>query len=137
MIHEFWGLNPDIVSKADLLAQEGYLVVAPDVFRGSTTGYVPTAIYQVISTPADEINQDLDAVVAWTNSQPEADPRGSESSASASGAQLAAVQPAQPHAAGHAVFYGEPVTDPTRLARLEGPVLGIFGGRMPRSRSRT
>ena len=31
MIHEFWGLNPDIVSKADLLAQEGYLVIAPDV----------------------------------------------------------------------------------------------------------
>lgn len=28
MIHEFYGLNESIVSKADLLAQEGYVVVA-------------------------------------------------------------------------------------------------------------
>lgn len=39
MIHEFFGLDKMIVSKADLLAQEGYLVVAPDTFRGSTTAW--------------------------------------------------------------------------------------------------
>src|SRR5688572_24412539 len=41
MVHEFWGLNDSIVSKADLLAEEGYFVIAPDTFRGSTTGWVP------------------------------------------------------------------------------------------------
>ncbi|HSQ38952.1 MAG TPA: dienelactone hydrolase family protein, partial [Anaerolineales bacterium] len=40
MIHEFFGLNESIVGKADLLAQEGYLVVAPDTFRGSTTSWI-------------------------------------------------------------------------------------------------
>lgn len=44
MIHEFWGLNADIIGKAEALAQEGYVVVAPDVFRGSTSGQVPRAI---------------------------------------------------------------------------------------------
>ncbi|NWF62940.1 MAG: dienelactone hydrolase family protein [Chloroflexi bacterium] len=34
MIHEFYALNEAITSKADLLAQEGYVVVAPDTFRG-------------------------------------------------------------------------------------------------------
>ena len=102
MIHEFWGLNPDIVSKADLLAEEGYLVIAPDVFRGSATGYVPTAIYQVVSTPADEVNQDLDAVVEWISSQPEADPtRVGHRRLLLRRTELAALQSAQPDAAGH------------------------------------
>jgi carboxymethylenebutenolidase len=129
MIHEFWGLNPDIVSKADLLAQEGYLVVAPDVFRGSTTGFVPKAIYQVISTPADEINQDLDAVIAWTSSQPEADPTRTGIVGFCFGGRSSLLYSLHnPTLQATAVFYGEPVTDSMRLARLEGPVLGIFGG---------
>jgi carboxymethylenebutenolidase len=66
MIHEFWGLNPDIVSKADLL---GYVVVASNVFRDSATGYLPRAIYQVVSTPVEEVNEDIDAVVAWVGSR--------------------------------------------------------------------
>src|SRR5512141_3170623 len=41
MIHEFFGLNESIVSKADLLAQRGYLVIAPDTFHGSTTSWIP------------------------------------------------------------------------------------------------
>lgn len=128
MIHEFWGLNPDIVSKADLLAQEGYLVVAPDVFRGSATGYVPKAIYQVISTPADEINQDLDAVIAWSASQLEADPKRVGIAGFCFGGRSSLLYSLHnPTLQATAVFYGEPVTDPTRLAKLEGPVLGIFG----------
>ncbi|MBW6457289.1 MAG: dienelactone hydrolase family protein [Trueperaceae bacterium] len=37
MIHEFWGLNEALLSKADLLAADGCLVVAPDTLRGTTT----------------------------------------------------------------------------------------------------
>jgi carboxymethylenebutenolidase len=71
MIHEFFGLNESIVGKADLLAQEGYLVVAPDTFRGSTTAWIPRAIYQVITTRPENINADLDSVYAWLESQPD------------------------------------------------------------------
>jgi carboxymethylenebutenolidase len=129
MVHEFWGLNPDIVSKADLLAKEGYLVVAPDVFRGSTTGYLPKAIYQVISTPADQVNQDLDAVVKWTASQPAVDAERTGIVGFCFGGRSSLLYSLHnPTLQATAVFYGEPVTDPARLAKLEGPVLGIFGG---------
>lgn len=70
MIHEFYGLNQSIVGKAQGLAEQGYLVVAPDTFRGSTTNWIPRAIYQVITTRPEQVNQDLDAVYAWINSQP-------------------------------------------------------------------
>jgi carboxymethylenebutenolidase len=71
MIHEFWGLNADIRDKADLLAEEGYVVVAPDMFRGATTSWIPSAIYQVVSTPPEQITADVDEVYRWLAAQPE------------------------------------------------------------------
>src|SRR5262252_1816036 len=37
LIQEWWGLNDHIRSLADRLANEGFLVVAPDLFHGKTT----------------------------------------------------------------------------------------------------
>lgn len=129
MIHEFYGLNESIVGKAEGLAQEGYLVVAPDTFRGSTTAWIPRAIYQVITNQPEQVNQDLDSVYAWIKVQPQAQAirtgimgfcYGGRASLSYSlhNDQLAAT----------VIFYGSPITDPQALRSLPGPVLGIFGG---------
>ena len=129
MIHEFYGLNESIVGKAEGLAQEGYLVVAPDTFRGSTTAWIPRAIYQVITNKPEQVNQDLDSVYAWIEAQPNAAANrtgivgfcyGGRASLSYSlhNDQLAAT----------VIFYGSPITDPQVLQSLPGPVLGIFGG---------
>src|SRR3990172_5448580 len=75
MIHEFFGLNESILSRADLLGGGGYLVIAPDIFRGSPTSLTPRAIYQVMPTSPEKINADLDSVFAWLESQPEVDPQ--------------------------------------------------------------
>lgn len=129
MIHEFYGLNESIVGKAEGLAQEGYLVVAPDTFRGSTTAWIPSAIYQVATNKPEQVNQDLNSVYAWIEAQPNAAAErtgivgfcyGGRASLSYSlhNDQLAAT----------AIFYGSPVTDPQVLRSLPGPVFGIFGG---------
>jgi carboxymethylenebutenolidase len=128
MIHEFFGVNESIVGKAEGLAQEGYLVVAPDTFRGSTTAWIPRAILQVITNPPEQVNQDLDAVYAWIESQSNALVNhigivgfcyGGRASLdySLNNDQLAAT----------VIFYGSPETDPQILKALPGPVLGIFG----------
>ncbi len=129
MIHEFWGLNEDIRQKADLLAESGYLVVAPDMFRGSSTGWVPRAIYQVVSTPVEQINADAGAVFDWLAAQPEVQADRIAILGFCFGgrtAMLFSLQ--QPKLAGTVIFYGSPVTDAERLKALPGPVLGIFGG---------
>ncbi|MCU0484825.1 MAG: dienelactone hydrolase family protein [Anaerolineales bacterium] len=129
MIHEFFGLNESIVGKAEGLAQAGYLVVAPDTFRGSTTAWIPRAIYQVVTNRPEQVNQDLDSVYAWIEAQPNAAVDrvgvlgfcyGGRASLSYSlhNDQLAAT----------VIFYGSPVTDSQALRSLPGPVLGIFGG---------
>jgi carboxymethylenebutenolidase len=129
MIHEFWGLNESIAGKADLLAQEGYLVIAPDTFRGSTTGWVPRAIYQVISAKPENINLDLDSVYAWLESQPDVDSgRIAIAGFCYGGRTSLAYSLHNNRLAATVIFYGFLETDPELLKRLPGPVLGIFGG---------
>jgi carboxymethylenebutenolidase len=129
MIHEFWGLNDSIVSKADLLAEEGYLVIAPDTFRGSTTGWVPRAIYQVISSKPENVNTDLDSVYAWLESQPDVDAdRIAIAGFCYGGRTSLAYSLHNNRLAATVMFYGSPETDPVVLKTLPGPILGIFGG---------
>lgn len=128
MIHEFYGLNQSIVGKAQGLAEEGYLVVAPDTFRGSTTSWIPRAIYQVITTSPNQVNQDLDAVYAWALSQPAAavEQTGIVGFCYGGRASLA-YSLHNDRLRATVIFYGSPITDPTVLRSLPGPVLGIFG----------
>lgn len=129
MIHEFYGLNASIASKAEGLAAEGYLVVAPDTFRGSTTAWIPRAIYQVVTSKPEQVNADLDSVYAWLEQQPEADSKRTAVMGFCYGGRTALVYSLHNHRlAATAVFYGQPETDPAVLKTLPGPVLGIFGG---------
>lgn len=129
MIHEFFGLNESIVSKADLLAQEGYMVVAPDTFRGSTTTWIPRAIYQVITTKPEAVNADLDSVYAWLESQSDAAQDRVGVAGFCYGGRASLLYSLHNNRlAAAVVFYGSPETDPAVLKNLPGPVLGIFGG---------
>ncbi|NWG33741.1 MAG: dienelactone hydrolase family protein [Chloroflexi bacterium] len=128
MIHEFFGLNESIVSKADLLAQDGYLVVAPDTFRGSTTAWIPRAIYQVITARQENINADLDSVYAWLETQPDTAINRIAIAGFCYGGRTSLTYSLHNNRlAATVIFYGSPETDPAVLANLPGPVLGIFG----------
>lgn len=129
MIHEFWGLNESIIGKADLLAREGYLVIAPDTFRGSTTTFLPRAIYQAISSRPENFNTDLDSVYAWLESQPYVDrDRIAIVGFCYGGRTSLAYSLHNNRLASTVIFYGAPETDPKILEVMPGPVLGIFGG---------
>lgn len=129
MIHEFYGLNQSIVGKAEGLAQEGYVVVAPDTFRGSTTAWIPRAIFQVITTPPERVNQDLDSVFAWLASQPNVRADRIAVMGFCYGGRTSLLYSLHnPNLAATAIFYGSLVTDAQSLRQLPGPVLGIFGG---------
>jgi carboxymethylenebutenolidase len=129
MIHEFYGLNESIIGKADGLAEAGYVVVAPDTFRGSTTAWIPRAIFQVITTRPDQVNQDLDSVYAWIAAQPDFDPNRIGVLGFCYGGRASLTYSLHnPGLAATVIFYGSPETDPQVLQALPGPVLGIFGG---------
>jgi carboxymethylenebutenolidase len=129
MIHEFYGLNESIVGKADGLAEAGYVVVAPDTFRGSTTAWIPRAIFQVITTRSEQVVQDLDSVYAWIAAQPDFDPNRIGVLGFCYGGRASLTYSLHnPGLAATVIFYGSPETDPQVLQALPAPVLGIFGG---------
>jgi carboxymethylenebutenolidase len=129
MVHEWWGLNTDLIGKADALAQDGYIVIAPNVFSGSTASLMPTAFWQVSSTPTSQVDGDLDAVMLWLKNQSDADnDRIAIMGFCFGGGTAIRYSVNAPNIVATAVFYGTPISDVTQLKRLNGPVLGIFGG---------
>ena len=62
LLHEWWGLNEGITILADALAQEGYVVFAPDAYRGRVASQIPRALYLRLTTPEAQVKGDLDAV---------------------------------------------------------------------------
>ena len=129
MVHEFWGLNQEIVGRAEALAQEGYLVIAPSIFRGKASNWIPSAIYQTASTPQSQITHDLDAVFTWLSSQPEAlSDRVAILGFCFGGRTSLLYSLSNDKLAAAVVFYGPPVVDVDQLRSLSGSVLGIYGG---------
>lgn len=129
MIHEFYGLNESIISKADLLAKEGYVVIAPDTFRGQTTSLIPRAIYLVSSTDQAEVYADLDSVYAWLETQANVDAERIAIAGFCYGGRVSLLYSLRNTSlAATVVFYGSSETNPEVLKNLPGPVLGIFGG---------
>lgn len=71
LIHEWWGIGEDITRIADELAREGYVVLAPDAYRGQTTSLVPRALWFATQTPAEQIDGDLDDALAYLRALPQ------------------------------------------------------------------
>ena len=130
VLHEFFGLNPSIVAKAQGLADElGCLAIAPDCFRGETTTFIPKAIWLALSTQQGRVNEDLDAVLAWASTQADVKPDGRVGVLGFcfGGGKAIGYTTQVRRDAATVVFYGEPVTDVSTLASLNAPVCGIFG----------
>lgn len=148
IIHEFFGLTDSIVDKANGLAEElGCVVIAPDTFRGTTTTFIPKAIWLALSTPQDRVNDDLDAICSYVESGFLGDFGGSGGAAEAEkstdstettckfailgfcygGGKAIRYTTQRRQDAATVVFYGMPVTDTQELQKLESPVCGIYG----------
>jgi carboxymethylenebutenolidase len=131
MVHEWWGLNNDIARLADALAAEGYVVLAPDAFRGSVAQTPQDAMQQIRSTPQEQIAADLDAALDFLRSHELVDEnRVASMGFCFGGTQSMYMGTRNPELAATVTFYGGgPITDPDRLGSLDeaAPVLGVFG----------
>jgi len=135
MIHEWWGLNRDITLLADALAKEGFLVLAPDGFRGSVATTPEQAMKQVTSTPPAQIAGDLDAALSFLRSHPLADPQHVATLGFCFGGTQAMYQSTrQANLEATVIFYGPgPIASASALGSMgkSGPVLGIYGEQDP------
>lgn len=129
MIHEWWGLNQQIKETADRLAQEGYVVLAPDLYHGKIATDPKTAgEYMNAVDPADALAT-LKAAHAWLKDRPATKGRKIGSIGWCMGGgwslQLGLNEPVD----AVVVYYGLVEKDPAVLKKLKGPVLGIFANK--------
>lgn len=129
LIHEFFGLNPSIIEKAKALSKAlRCTVIAPDVFRGTSTSFIPQAIWLALTTPQPRVNSDLDAVLRWARAQPgvDGDRVAVMGFCFGGGKAIRYTTQRQPSAA-TVVCYGSPLTEASELRGLKAPVCGVFG----------
>jgi carboxymethylenebutenolidase len=133
MIHEWWGLNDNLKKMADQLANEGYVVLAVDLFNGTVTANPEEAgglAGAVRDNPSNAISN-LQSAVRYLASLEIVNSSRIASLGWCFGGgqslQLALnTEPGFPLAA-TALYYGNLVTDQEELSKIKRPVLGIFG----------
>ena len=133
MIHENKGLNDHIKNMANLLARQGYVVLAVDLFKGEVSvdpNDTRRMVQSVRSNPEHAISN-LQTAVKYVSSLPNVDSSKVASIGWCFGGgqslQLALNSQDHPLAA-TILYYGTPlVTDKGNLSKIKWPVLGIFG----------
>jgi carboxymethylenebutenolidase len=135
MVHEWWGMNDNIKNMANLLAKQGYVVLAADLFSGKVAVDANEAgkLVQSARSNQEETLANLKAAVKYVSSLPFVDKSRIASLGWCFGGgqalQLALNSGDQPLAA-TILYYGTPlVTDKTNVSKVKWPVLGIFGDR--------
>lgn len=133
MIHEWWGLNQNIKDMANLLAKQGFVVLAVDLYHGKVADNPQRAMELVQMARNNQNNSiaNLQGAVKYLSLAANVNSAKITSLGWCFGGgqslQLALNSLEHPLAA-TILYYGTPlVTDKQSLSKIKWPVLGIFG----------
>jgi carboxymethylenebutenolidase len=128
VIQEWWGLTDWIKENAKRLADQGYVALAPDLYRGKVASNPNQAMQLMRGMPQDRAVRDLKAAVDVLAHRDDVDKQrlGSIGWCMGGGYSLQlALHDDRIKAC--AMCYGRVVTDPAELKSLNATVLGVFG----------
>ena len=130
VIHEWWGLNDWVKEQASKLADQGYVTLAIDLYRGKVAT-TPDMAHEIMrGVPDDRAARDLHAAVEFLAAQSNVSKNkiGVIGWCMGGGYALnAALHESTLKAA--VINYGHLATDPAQLASINAAILGIFGGK--------
>ncbi len=128
VIHEWWGVNDWVKEQASKLADEGYLALAIDLYRGKVATTAEDAHELMRGVPEDRARRDLRAAFDYLKSQKNVKPlRIGSIGWCVGGGYSLDVALEEPRLAADVIHYGHLATDPQNLRKINAPVLGIFG----------
>ena len=129
VIQEWWGLNDWVKQQADKLATQGYVALAPDLYRGKVATTQEDAHQLMSGLPEDRAVGDLKAAWAFLNARKDVNTARIGVIGWCMGGKYALrVAVEEPKLAAAVAYYGAPPTDSTAIARIQAPVLGNYGG---------
>ena len=128
VIHEWWGLNDWVKDQASKLADQGYVTLAVDLYRGKVAT-TPDMAHEIMrGVPEDRVKRDLHAAFQFLASQSNVRKNriGSIGWCMGGGYSLdVALQ--EPTLAADVINYGHLATDVEALKKINAPILGLFG----------
>ncbi|MGB8771484.1 MAG: dienelactone hydrolase family protein [Candidatus Korobacteraceae bacterium] len=129
VIHEWWGLNDWVKEQASKLADQGYVTLAIDLYRGKVATTADEAHEIMRGVPEDRANRDLLAASSYLRSQKDVDPKrvGSIGWCMGGGYSLDLAM-SDPRLKAAVINYGHLATDEAALKKINAAILGIFGG---------
>jgi carboxymethylenebutenolidase len=129
MIHEWWGLNQNIRHMADILAGQGYVVFAVDLYDGrvaSNSSYAAELSGEVRENP-DEAVQNMHRATAGVRDLSFTTTQVASLGWCFGGGQSLQLSLSDTKLNSTVIYYGTLTTDRTTLQQIDEPVLGIFG----------
>ncbi|MEQ4721923.1 dienelactone hydrolase family protein [Nonomuraea sp. B19D2] len=131
VVHEIYGIEPDMLDVVDLFAERGYAAVLPDLYsHGTRIGCLSRAMHQFVTGKPGRPAADIDATRQWLAGRGDVDGErlGVIGFCMGGGFALAYAASAPPGVRAASVNYGAVPRDREEL-RPVCPVVGSFGGR--------
>ncbi len=128
VVQEWWGIDDWIKEQTDRYAKEGYVAIAPDLYRGKSTTDPAVAHELSRGLPEDRAMADLKAAFRYLADRKDVDPRRIGVIGWCMGGGYALdLALAEPRIAATVINYGHLMTDPATIAKIHAPILGNFG----------
>ena len=130
VIHESWGLNGDIRAHADRLAAEGYLALAPDLYRGKSFVRCLRDVFRQLHAGSGSAFDTIDAARAALAARPDATGKTGVLGFCMGGGFALLCAPRGEFSAA-SVNYGEVPADAERVLAGACPIVASYGARDP------
>jgi carboxymethylenebutenolidase len=129
VIHEWWGLNDWVKEQAQKFADQGYVTLAIDLYRGKVATNPDEAHQLMRGVPDDRADRDLKAATAYLRSRKDVDPKRVGSIGWCMGGGYSEkLTELDPQLKAAVINYGKVPADAATLKPVHAAVLGIFGG---------
>jgi carboxymethylenebutenolidase len=130
VIHEWWGLNDWVKEQASKLADQGYVALAIDLYRGKVATTSDQAHEIMRGVPNDRANRDLLAASSFLRSQKNVDPaKVGDIGWCMGGGYALDLAIADPQLKAAVINYGHLASDKATLQNIRASILGLFGGK--------
>lgn len=129
LFHEWWGLNDNVRMMAHRFADEGYVVLAVDLYDGQVADTPDEAMRLLRESTgrSDALMGTVQQGIRYLNETGGAHGIGTVGWCFGGGWSLETALALPEDVDAAVMYYGEVVTDRARLAPLDAPLLGLFG----------
>jgi carboxymethylenebutenolidase len=128
IIHEWWGLNDWVKQQAKMFAEQGYVTLAVDLYRGQVAADPEMAHELMRALPQSRGVAYLGSAVDYLKTLKAVDPKKIGAAGWCMGGGFAMqLAIAEPSLRAVAINYGALETDPAQLKKIHAAILGNFG----------